>query len=461
MSLDDLFQATALEQAEWIRSGKLSSVELVSAYLERIARLNARVQALVSVHARRALAQARRKDREVRSGAALAPFHGVPTAVKDLNFVRGSVSRFGSRAVWIPSPVDCRTTASLRRGGFVILGKSATSELGAMPVTEPDIHPPTRNPWDLERTSGGSSGGAGAAVAAALVPIAHGSDGAGSVRIPASLCGLYGFKPSRGRVPNCYGLTDPDILYTCGSLARSVDDATAMIDVLGRTSDLRAASASPAPRSLLIRVTTHSQLAPTHPAIAEGVLRVAKLLESLGHRIEEAKAPHGDVAEFLPVYQRQLAGAPAFLSSRLQPVTRWLRDAGKHVSGATARAIQHDIAARVLAALGDADLWLTPAVPVETPRVGEFRALPPDEAFARAAWLGVYTAPGNICGSPAAAIPMGLLDGRWPIGSQLMGRPGKDDVVLAVSRQLEQAMPWRSRWARFALDGAASSGAGE
>jgi amidase len=323
----------------------------------------------------------------------------------------------------------------------VIVGKTATSELGAMPVTEPDIHPPTRNPWDLERTSGGSSGGAGSAVAGGLVPIAHGSDGAGSVRIPASLCGLYGFKPTRGRVANAYGLRDPDILYTDGPLARTVEDAAAMLDVLSGTDDLRR-SLAVRPGRLRIRVTTHSQLAPTDPEIAEAVRRVAKQLEALGHVLEEARAPEGSVDEFLPVYQRQLAHAPAFLPGRLQPVTRWLRDAGKSVSGASARSIQHGIAKRILDAMGDADLWLTPTVPVETPRVGVFAALAPAEAFARAALLGVYTAPANISGAPAASIPMGLRAGRWPMGAQLTGRLGRDAVVLAVSRQLEEALPW-------------------
>jgi amidase len=433
---------SALGLAERIRRREISSLELTRHYLERIVRLNPTLSAFVRVHRRRALAQARAKDRELRRGGELPMFHGVPTAVKDLNFVRGSVARFGSRGVWIPSPVDCRTTASLRAGGFVILGKTATSELGAMPVTEPDLHPPTRNPWDLERTSGGSSGGAGSALAAGLLPIAHGSDGAGSVRIPASLCGLYGFKPSRGRVANAYGMRDPDILYTCGSLAHTVEDAAAMLDVLSRSGDeLRRSLATP-PGRLRIRVTIHSQLAETHPEIAHAVGRVAKQLESLGHVLEEARAPEGSVDEFLPVYQRQMAQAPAFLPGRLQPVTRWLREAGKNVSGQSARSIQHGIAKRILDAMGDADLWLTPTVPVETPRVGELRDLPPAEAFARAALLGVYTAPANISGAPAASIPMGRMAARWPMGAQLIGRIGQDAVVLAVSRQLEEAMPW-------------------
>ncbi len=448
MAWSPLLDLSALEQAALIRARKLSSEELTRLYLDRIASLNPKLNAFVRVHRRRALAQARRKDAEVRAGAESLPaFHGVPSAMKDLNFVRGSVTRFGSRAVWIPSPVDCKSTAAMRRGGFVIAGKTATSELGAMPVTEPDIHPPTRNPWDPERTSGGSSGGAGTAVAAALLPIAHGSDGAGSVRIPASLNHLYGFKATRGRIANTYGLTDPDILYTCGPLARTVEDAAAMLDVLSGTDDLRRSLESPVPRGLRIGVLTHSGLAPTHPEIAAAVLRVAQLLESMGHKLEELRAPEGTVDEFLPVYQRQLRQAPAMFPWRLQPVPRWLRDAGKGVTGRQAKTIQHALAERIRAATDGFDLCLTPTVPVETPRVGAFGKLPAPEAFAGAALLGVYTATCNISGAPAASLPMGLLGGRWPMGAHLIGREGQDSLVLRVSRALEEAMPWRGRWA--------------
>lgn len=443
-----MLDASALEQAALLRKRELSCEELARLYLERIGRLNPELRAFVRVHERRALRQARRKDAELRRGGELPAFHGVPIAMKDLNLVRGSVARFGSRGTWLPSPADDRSTASVRAAGFVILGKTATSELGAMPVTEPDLHPPTRNPWDPERTSGGSSGGAGAAVAAALLPIAHGSDGAGSVRIPASLCGLYGFKATRGRVANAYGLRDPDILYSCGPLARTVEDAAALLDALARTDEFLRGLRAPAPhRRVRIGVLTHSHLAPTHPEIAEGVLRVAKQLESLGHTLDELRAPEGTVEEFLPVYQRQLAGAPAMLPWRLQPVPKWLREAGKRVTAEQARTIQRELTQRILASVEPFDLCLTPTVPIETPRVGEFAGLPAPEAFARAALLGVYTATSNISGAPAASVPMGRMGGRWPMGAHLIGRVGEDALVLQVSRVLEQALPWRGDWA--------------
>src|SRR5262245_6600856 len=232
-----------------IRRRALSSEELTRLYLERIERHDPRLNSFVSVFRRRALADARDKDHEVRAGGPLPAFHGVPIGIKDLYVVRFSWTRMGSLGtIPIFSPLDDRSTASLRRGGFVILGKLATAEVGAMPVTEPDTHPPTRNPWNPWHTSGGSSGGSGAAVAARLLPVAHGSDGAGSIRIPSAFCHLYGLKPSRGRLPNAFGRPDRDVLYTCGPLTRSVEDAAAMLDVMAGIDVGRPHWAPPPPR---------------------------------------------------------------------------------------------------------------------------------------------------------------------------------------------------------------------
>lgn len=458
----EVLDASALEQAAMVASGKLSSTELTQLYLDRIEALNPTLNAFVRVKRKAALKDAARKDALTRSrGSSLPPFHGVPTAIKDLNLLRGYPTHFGSRAVWLWSPVDCRTTASLRRGGFVFLGKTATSELGALPVTEPDTHPPTRNPWDPDVTSGGSSGGASSAVAAGLVPVAHGSDGGGSVRIPASLCHLFGFKPSRGRVPNAYRKKDRHILYSCGPLTRSVTDAAAMVDLMagldiGKPHWLEPPPAPYAtlvntpPRPLRILMTTHTALAPTHQEMDGAVRAAAKVLEGLGHHVEEVAPPEGSIEEFLPAWQRLMADAPVLFNSRLQPVTRWLRDPGRKITRQRALEIQLAITQRILATMGDADIWLTPTVPVPTPTVGQWKNLPPDQAFGQAAQMGVFTATCNITGAPAATIPVGLRGNRWPMGAHLVGRLGDDATVLQVSRQLEQAMPWRHIWAPLA-----------
>ena len=457
MSWKDVLAATALEQASMIRARAISSEELTRLYLGRIERLNPGLNAFVTCFRRGALAEAREKDRLVRAGGVLPTFHGVPVGIKDLNFVRFAWTRMGSRATLpIFSPVDDHTTASLRRGGFVILGKLATSELGAMPVVETDTHPPTRNPWNPRHTAGGSSGGSGAAVSAGLLPIAQGSDGGGSIRIPSALCHLYGIKPSRGRVRNAFGKADRDILYTCGPIARSVEDAAAMLDVMAGLDGGRPHWA-PAPRRsyrallaeplkpLQIRFATKSPLAETHPEIAAAVEDAARRLGELGHHVEEGALPEATLEEFLPLWQHVIADVPFVRWSRAQPVTRWLADAGRSLEVEKVRALRRELAARILRMHDEVDVWLTPAVAIPAPEVGRYAGLAPKEAFRGAAELGAFTAAFNITGQPAASVPLGLTREGLPMGLQVAGRELADDVVLAVSRQLEVAAPWRER----------------
>jgi amidase len=453
-----LLELSATEQAGLIARRDISSEELVRLYLDRIAEVQPRLHAMVEVWPDEAIAAARRRDRAGRRGGKLPAFYGVPTAIKDLYPVRGHVTHFGSRAVAIPSPIDSVTTRSFRRGGFVLLGTTATSELGVMPVTEPDTHAPTRNPWDLRRSAGGSSGGAGAAVASAMLPIAHASDGAGSIRIPCALNHLFGFKPSRGRVANAFGFDDRHLLYTCGPAARSVGDAAALLDVLagldvGRPHWLApptepfAATFDRDPGRLRIGLMLDNPVTRPDPAIVAQVHEVAATLTSLGHEVVERTAPGITLDEFLPIYQLMVAGAPVMLPRRLQPVTTWLRDAGRRLDPAEVLAVQHRLTVQLARVIEGVDLLLTPTVAVQTPEVGRWRNVPPEVAFREAAELGGFTAAANITGSPAATIPAGLLEGRWPVGAQLVARPGEDALVLQVARQLEMVRPWAGRWA--------------
>jgi amidase len=457
MTWNDVLSATALEQAAMIRTRTISSEELVRLYLDRIARVNPGLNAFVTCFQRRALTDAREKDRLVRAGGTLPTFHGVPIGIKDLNFVRFAWTRMGSRATApIFSPVDDRTTASLRLGGFVILGKLATSELGAMPVTEPDTHPPTRNPWSPRHTPGGSSGGSGAAVSAGLLPIAQGSDGGGSIRIPSAFCHLYGIKPSRGRVPNAFGKADRDILYSCGPIARSVEDAAAMLDVMagldgGRPHwappprmNYRALLAEPV-KPLTIRFTTKNPLVETHPEIAAAVEGAARLLGELGHHVEESAPPDGTLEEFLPLWQHLVSDVPLVRWSRAQAITQWLAEPGRALRAEKMVTLRREIAARLLLRFNEADVWLTPTVAIPPPEVGAFARRAPGEAFRDAARIGAFTAAFNITGQPAASVPLGLTREGLPMGLQVAGRELADDVVLAVSRQLEVAAPWRGR----------------
>jgi amidase len=446
--MNDLLKASALEQARRIRAGELSSEELVRAYLGRIDRIDPRISAFVTRFPR-ALAAARAKDRQRREkGVDLPPFHGVPIGVKDLNLARGAFTKMGSRAFrYLWSPVDDVTVAAIRKGGFVLLGKLATSEFGALPVTEPDIHPPTRNPWNPGVTAGGSSGGSGAAVAAGLLPIAQGSDGAGSIRIPSAFCGLFGHKPSRERLANPYVRVDTLGISAVGPMARTVDDAAALLGVM-------AAGRAPGPPArrgpLTVRFSTRSPLSETEPEVAAAVARVADALAGMGHRVEEGAAYAGDLDEFLPIWQRQAARAPVLFERSLQPVTRWLRAEGKRHDDAGVAARNRKLVAKIGAWFGDADLWLTPTVPVRPPAIGEWRGLGAEETFRRAARLGPFTALFNLTGQPAASIPSGQFATGEPIGVQLIGRDGEDETVLEVARRLEEALPWHARWSALA-----------
>lgn len=468
-TVEALLLGTASEQARLLRAGEVSARELTAAALARIARHNPALSAFVEVLDRSARWSASACDREIararRCGEqdALPPFCGVPTAVKDLNFVRGARTRFGSRnfsLLW--SPIDDRTVAQLRRGGFVVLGKLATSEFGAMPVTEPDTHPPTRNPWMPGHSAGGSSGGSGSAVAAGLVAVAQGSDGAGSIRIPAAFCGLYGLKPSRGRVANAYGLPDRGILYTCGPLTRCVDDAAAMLDVMAglsvgkphwlpRPAMRYAEAARRPPERLRIKVAIEAPIAtPVHPLWRAATEAAAQLLADAGHEVEFAAMNTGTLDEFIPLYQNQLAGVPAARLELLQPATRWLVEHGRKVSAAQARKIFLELSHRVHAWVGDADLVLTPTVFGPPPQVGAWSGLSGEAAFRAAADYGAFTAVFNLSGQPAASVPVGRSPEGFPIGVQVVGRVTRDDWVLAVSRQLEMAFTWGPRVAPLA-----------
>jgi len=450
---DDVLDASALEQARAIRAGSVSSEELTRAYLARIEAQNPRLHAFVEVAWERAPRWARARDVERRRGGELPPFHGVPIGVKDMSFVRGMYARFGSRGLrYLWSITDDLTVRSLKRAGFVILGKLATSEAGAMPVTEPDIHPPTRNPWDPSRTPGGSSGGSAAAVAAGLLPLAHGSDGAGSVRIPAAFCNLFGFKPSRGRVRNPYGHSSRRLLYTCGSLTRSVADAAALLDAMTngeRPAQSFAAVGGRPLAPLRIRYSLRSPFGAAHPEHVSAVQRVLRSLEEHGHDIAEAGEFAGDLDQFLPLWQVLIASAP-LLRGKLQPITRWLVQGARNVDRRALPALHDRLEQLVDHSWGDADILVTPTVPTPPPRIGEFTTpgLDPEAGFRAAAVLGGFTAPFNITGQPAASIPAGFTETGLPIGVQLVARRMHDTQLLALAQQLEPSLPARRRPAR-------------
>jgi amidase len=434
----------ALATARAIRSGALGCEEAVRGSLARIAAHDPALNSFVDVHAAAALRVARRKE----GRKADTPFHGVPIAIKDLNFVRFTTTRFGSRAMpslW--SPMDDVTVSHLRAAGFVIVGKTACSELGVVPITEPAHLPATRNPWAPDRTPGGSSGGAASAVAAGLVPVAHGSDGGGSIRIPASFCGLVGLKATRGRVPNHLGLRDPDLIYCCGALARTVEDAEALFAVQG------GAGAPAKPGPLRVRVVLDVPLLATDPHVREAVLAAAGALRAEGHQVEFGEAPHGDIDDFLPIWQHLFAQISIVRWARAEPVTRWLGEAGRGLRKGDVRARQAELTARWSGWVDDVDVLLTPTVAIPPPPIGAVDPADGEAFFRAVAPLGAMTAPFNITGHPALSVPAGVHPLGTPIGAQLVGPRGTEATLFSVARTLETAFPIRHRPAVWAGEG--------
>jgi amidase len=445
----DLGALSAVEIGTLIRRRAVSSEEVTRFFLDR-AEADRCLHAFVSVTRPLALRMARRIDAtRAEEGRLPSALRGVPIGIKDLHPVRGTFTKLGSRAFrWLVTPYDDPLVARLRRAGLVFVGKTATSELGMSPITEPDIHEATRNPWDLRRTAGGSSGGAGAAVAGGLLPIAQGSDGAGSIRIPSALNLLFGFKASRGVLVNPHRAIDRLELAVCGPLARSVADAAAMLDVLReRPGPAWLHGIERPPRKLRIRFAQHSPLMPSHPAIAATVVRYAKALAALGHDVEEAPWYDGTVDDFLPLWRSLAARAPVLLPHKLQPMTKWLRDAGRATTDAEVDRAYHHFGGRTLRWFGDADVWLSPTTPILAPEVGTLRRPTPRETFDAVAPLGYFTAIFNVSGQPAASVPAGLSTEGLPMGIHLVGRHGEDRTILALARQLERELPWDHHYA--------------
>ena len=456
-----LHDLTALEQGAAVRSREVSPTELVEHYLDRVARLSDTVGAFVTVTADQARAQARLAEAGV--GDTGSPLYGVPTAVKDLNATAGVRTEFGSATMagFVPEVSD-EVVLRMEAAGLVSLGKTTTPEFGSPCYTEPDNAPPARTPWDLERMAGGSSGGAAAAVAAGLVPLAQGSDGGGSIRIPASCCGLVGLKPSRGRVSGAPMYGDPVGLSTAGPLARTVRDAAAMLDVIaGReagdpfwapaspTSFLSACDLPPGRLRVARFAAPVIADAPVHPAVLEAYEDASRLLASLGHDVEEVDVPVPPEAvatfEICWAVMTALSVPPPGTEHLLRPLTRWLRGRGQAVSGpefGLALGELRRIAARALHRLAPYDLVLTPTVAQPPLRIGEIRDdADPARDFENQKAFTPWTSAWNLTGMPAVSLPLHRTAEGLPVGVMLAARPAEEALLLSVAAQVEEAAP--------------------
>lgn len=451
---------SAVEQARLVKAGDVSSVELVKLYLERIAQLDPQLNSFVTVRSEEAIADARAAD----AAPSEAPFHGVPIAVKDLTATAGIRTTFSSRAYadFIPD-YDTAVVRRLREAGFVIIGKTNTPEFGTTAFTESDLNGATRNPWNLERTPGGSSGGAAAALAAGLTPIAHGTDGGGSIRIPASCCGVFGLKPSRGRVSSA-PFTSLEGLSTAGPLSRTVEDAAHLLDVLAGYEPGDAWWAPPpehpfahavtkSPGRLRVAITSAPPI--ETPVAAECVAALdsaATLLAELGHEVVEATPPWTDpdlFHTFIQVWQVGPALHPIEDLSQMTLLNRGLVESARASSAidyVRAVARLQAIARRTVAFWEGIDVVVTPTLAMPPVPIGWQESVEGAiEQLLRNTEFTPFTAIVNLTGLPAMSLPLHLSEGGLPIGVQAIGPPAGDALLLSLAAQLEAAQPWADR----------------
>lgn len=456
MTNTSLLDASALEQAALIRRGDISCVELAELYLARIDELNSLIHAFIDVRPEQTLHEARLADRRFPTHD-VPPFWGVPIAVKDLNLAAGFFARMGSRSfsnLFVPH--DDHTVARLREAGFIVLGKTAVPEFGSIPITEPELHAPTRNPWDLAVTPGGSSGGAAAAVAARLAPLAQGSDGGGSIRIPSALCGLVGIKPSRGRVGNLHGFPDTDILYTDGPIARDLDDACALLDVMAGMTVDTPHWAPPPPESFLalsrrdpgmlrVGVCASTPHAATHSEISAAVQRVARTLEERGHLVEERVFPAVTKDDFMLLWRHTMSFIRPPDRSQIEAVNSYLLG-GAPLHPAEVAGARQRLRAQVDAIFHGLDILITPVVPEGPLPIGAWAGLAPEKIFEEATRIAPFVAGFNVSGQPAVSLPIGFSTRGHPIGVQLVGREFGEGTLLAIARQVLDALPVDRVW---------------
>ncbi|MGD9702924.1 MAG: amidase [Acidimicrobiia bacterium] len=480
---EELARLDATAQADLVRSGTASAVELVEAAIERIERVNPTINAVIGGRYDRARAEAREVGRA-------GPFAGVPLLVKDLGLtMRGEPYHAGARflkELGYVAPEDSYLAMKFRDAGFITLGRTNTPEWGSTVTTEPLAYGPTRNPWNTDHSCGGSSGGSAAAVAAGLVPIAHGGDGGGSIRIPAGECGLVGLKPSRGRVSHGPAAGETWMGATIeGVITRSVRDAAAVLDEIDGAMPGDPYTAPPPsrpyaeevgdePGRLRIGFLDHPPTAEAsgHPDCAAAVHDVARLLESLGHVVE----PNHPAALLDDGFSRAFTEVVAACTAA--DADFWERTIGRPLGEDD---LEHDNLA--LAAWGRSrtaadyltgvdylyawsrrvvswwepldgtppfDLLLTPTIAVPPPPIG-YLAGPAAGQHLREVLQ--YTAQFNITGQPAISLPLVWNEGGLPIGVQLVAAPWREDVLLRIAAQLETARPWAGRTPPVFADG--------
>ncbi|MET9077165.1 amidase [Streptomyces sp. NPDC004232] len=458
-------RATGLvETRRALADGEVTSRALVERTLARIEATQGTLNAFRIVRAEAALAEADAADRELAAGTR-RPLLGVPVAVKDDMDVVGEPTAFGCRGDFPPAAADAEAVRRLRAAGAVIVGKTNTCELGQWPFTEGPAFGDTRNPWHTGHTPGGSSGGSAAAVAAGLVPAALGSDGAGSVRIPASWTHLVGIKPQRGRISTWPRAESFHGITVNGTLARTVADAALLLDAASgnhprdphRPAALTVADAvGRDPGRLRVALSLKPPFtalpARLHPQIRTRIVQLADRLAALGHEVEEADPPYGQIGlAFLP---RATAGIAELVRETpdpalLDPRTRDAARLGRLLGGVPLRAARRAepvLHRRIGRFFASYDVILAPTTAAPPPLVGALHRLG-GPALDRAMIAACpYAWPWNVLGWPGVNVPAGFVDGGLPVGAQLLGPAGSEPRLVSLAAQLEAELRWHEQW---------------
>ncbi|HMZ22517.1 MAG TPA: amidase [Blastocatellia bacterium] len=460
----------ALGLAELVAKRQVTPLELLDAVRQRVETLNPKLNAFCHLFFDKAEAQ-------IKQGLPAGPFRGVPFALKDLGqYLAGTITSSGSR-VWKNAVAEADSTLVERykQAGLVIFGKTNSPELGLTTTTESALYGKTRNPWNPERTSGGSSGGSSASVAARILPAAHASDGGGSIRIPASCCGLFGLKPTRGRVP--MGPAQFEGWNGCSHhhvITISVRDSAALLDATAGAEPGSPFFSPPPARPFLkelrvdpgkLRIALVAEPyggTPLDPECRKAATEAAKLCESLGHKVEEVKLPINNAAmreAFLNVIVVSLARTledagktlgRAVTENDVEPVTWAMMQQGKALSSvAYSRAIatMHQVGLTMAKFMQNYDVILSPTLAKPPVPLGVLSLSPESSAafIKEVTEFGPHTALYNVTGQPSMSVPLHWSEDGLPVGVMFSGRFGEDSLLLRLAAQLEKARPWRER----------------
>lgn len=451
-----------LAQATQLARRSVSSARLTEDTLSRIKAGQTSLNAFRVLREEDARREAAAADRRLAAGER-GPLLGVPLAIKDDTDIAGLPTAFGCPGEFPIRQTDAEIVTRLKRAGAVIVGKTNTPEVGQWPFTEGPAFGVTRNPWRLDRSPGGSSGGSAAAVAAGLVPAALGSDGAGSIRIPTAWTHLVGIKTQRGRVPTA---PDPELFHgltVFGPVARSVADAAVLLDVLAGTEEMHRHAVRPHPGALRIGLALRPPFSglPTRldPEVRSAVIRMAHVLTALGHRVVEAEPRYGLIgAEFLP---RSLGGVADWLDRapehiRVDPRTRENARVGARLRPAvdTVRRREPRRHRHVGAVFDRVDVLLAPTTAAPPMQAGRWTGLSSWRTDREIIAACPYTWPWNVLGWPAVSLPAGLTATGLPIGAQLLGPASSEPLLISLAAQLEEIERWPDRWPRPSAPGA-------